>query len=150
MHVIKAENAWVCAKWQWNALDWCYWIALPASPVVQSSGTVLCVSLLIRTHLCVLTINPLHPLVILCAKVPYFVAGVLSVRPSQLERYIPTDLLDLKVVFKSDFGFYVIKKWVTIDFIDTMPIFIIWFNWNMMHSSGNKITLTTEGFVHSH
>ena len=33
----KSENAWVCAKWQWNALDWCYWIVLPASPVVQSS-----------------------------------------------------------------------------------------------------------------
>ena len=24
----KSENARVCAKWQWNALDWCYWIAL--------------------------------------------------------------------------------------------------------------------------
>ena len=32
----KSENARVCAKWQWNALDWCYWIALSASPVVQS------------------------------------------------------------------------------------------------------------------
>ena len=36
----KSENARVCAKWQWNALDWCYWIALPASPVVQSSNTL--------------------------------------------------------------------------------------------------------------
>ena len=24
----KSENARACAKWQWNALDWCYWIAL--------------------------------------------------------------------------------------------------------------------------
>ena len=24
----KSENARVCAKWQWNALDTCYWIAL--------------------------------------------------------------------------------------------------------------------------
>ena len=23
----KNENAWVCAKWQWNALNWSYWIA---------------------------------------------------------------------------------------------------------------------------
>ena len=22
----KNENGRVCAKWQWNALDWCYWI----------------------------------------------------------------------------------------------------------------------------
>ena len=49
----KRENARVCAKWQWNALDWCYWIALPASPVVQSSNTVSCVSLSFRTHPCV-------------------------------------------------------------------------------------------------
>ena len=53
----KSENARVCAKWQWNALDWCYWIALPASPVVQSSNTVSCVSLSFRTHPCVLTIE---------------------------------------------------------------------------------------------
>ena len=46
----KSENARVCAKWQWNALDWCYWIALPASPVVQSSNTVSCFSLSFRTH----------------------------------------------------------------------------------------------------
>ena len=46
----------MCAKWQWNALDWCYWIALPASPVVQSSNTVSCVSLSFRTHPCVLAI----------------------------------------------------------------------------------------------
>ena len=52
----KSENARVCAKWQWNALDWCYWIALPASPVVQSSNTVSCVSLSFRTHPCVLAI----------------------------------------------------------------------------------------------
>ena len=25
----------MCAKWQWNALDWCYWIAPQASPVMQ-------------------------------------------------------------------------------------------------------------------
>ena len=48
----KSENARVCAKWQWNALDWCYWIALPASPVLQSSNTVSCVSLPFRTHPC--------------------------------------------------------------------------------------------------
>ena len=53
----KSENARVCAKWQWNALDWCYWIALPASPVVQSSNTVSCVSLSFRTHPCVLSIK---------------------------------------------------------------------------------------------
>ena len=28
----KSENARVCAKWQWNALDWCYWV----NPVTQS------------------------------------------------------------------------------------------------------------------
>ena len=54
----KSENARVCAKWQWNALDRCYWIALPASPVVQSSNTVSCVSLSFRTHPCVLAIVP--------------------------------------------------------------------------------------------
>ena len=48
----KSENARVCAKWQWNALDWCYWIVLPASPLVQSSNTVSCVSLSFRTHPC--------------------------------------------------------------------------------------------------
>ena len=47
----------MCAKWQWNALDWCYWIALPALPVVQSSNTVSCVSLSFRTHPCVLAIK---------------------------------------------------------------------------------------------
>ena len=36
----KCESVPVCAKWQWNALNWCYWIALPASPDVQSSNTV--------------------------------------------------------------------------------------------------------------
>ena len=54
----KRENAWVCAKWLWNALDWCYWIAFPASPVVQSSNTVWCVSLSFRTHPCILAIEP--------------------------------------------------------------------------------------------
>ena len=34
----KSENTRVCAKWQWNARDWCYWIALPG---VQSSNTSL-------------------------------------------------------------------------------------------------------------
>ena len=53
----KSENAGVCAKWQWNVLDWCYWIALLASPVVQSSNTISCVSLSFRTHLCVLAIE---------------------------------------------------------------------------------------------
>ena len=53
----KSENARVCQKWQWNALDWCYWIALPASPVVQSSNTVSCVSLSFCTHPCVLAIE---------------------------------------------------------------------------------------------
>ena len=53
----KSENARVCAKWQWNALDWCYWIALPASPVVQSSNTVSCVSLSFHTHPCVIDIK---------------------------------------------------------------------------------------------
>ena len=52
----KSENARVCAESQWNALDWCCWIALPASPVVQSSNTVSCVSLSFRTHPCVLAI----------------------------------------------------------------------------------------------
>ena len=33
----KGGNARGWAKWQWNALDWCNWIAPPASPVVQSS-----------------------------------------------------------------------------------------------------------------
>ena len=50
----KSENARVCAKWQWNALDWCYWIALPASPVVPSTYTVSCVSLSFHKHTCVL------------------------------------------------------------------------------------------------
>ena len=45
-----------CAKWQWNTLDWCYWIALTASPVMQSSNTVSCVSLPFRTPPCVLAI----------------------------------------------------------------------------------------------
>ena len=53
----KSENARVCAKWQWKTLDWCYWIALPASPVVQSSNTVSCVSLSFRTHPCILAIQ---------------------------------------------------------------------------------------------
>ena len=53
----NSENARVCAKWQWNALNWCYWIALPASPVVQSSYTVSCVSLSFRIHPCVLAID---------------------------------------------------------------------------------------------
>ena len=56
----KSENAWVCAKWQWNALDWCFWIALPASPVVQTSNTVSCISLSFCTHLCVLAICQYH------------------------------------------------------------------------------------------
>ena len=57
----KSENARVCAKWQWNALDWCYWIARPASPGVQSSNTVSCVSLSFRTHPCVLAIKTHQP-----------------------------------------------------------------------------------------
>ena len=53
----KSENARVCAKWLWNALALCYWIAHPASPVMQSSNTISCVSLSFRTHPCVLAIN---------------------------------------------------------------------------------------------
>ena len=30
----KNQNARVCAKWQWKAVDWCYWIAFLASPGV--------------------------------------------------------------------------------------------------------------------
>ena len=52
----KSEDVRVCAKWQWNALDRCYWIALPASPGMQSSNTVSCVSLSFRTHPCVFAI----------------------------------------------------------------------------------------------
>ena len=59
----KSKNARVCAKWQWNALDWCYWIALAASPVVQSSNTLSCVSLSFHTHPCVLAICPFIKLV---------------------------------------------------------------------------------------
>ena len=62
----KSQNARVCAKWQWNTLDWCYWIALPASSVVQSSNTVSCVSLSFRTPLCVLAIKPTAPKPALC------------------------------------------------------------------------------------
>ena len=39
----------MCVKWQWNALDWCYWIA-------QSINTVSGVSLSFCTHPCVLAI----------------------------------------------------------------------------------------------
>ena len=53
----KSKNTWVCAKWQWKVIDWWYWIALPASSVVQSSNTVLCVSLSFHTHPCVLAIE---------------------------------------------------------------------------------------------
>ena len=54
--VWQKRERMVCAKWQGNALDWCYWIALPASPVVQSSNTVSCVSLSFHTHPRVLAI----------------------------------------------------------------------------------------------
>ena len=47
----------MCAKWQWNGLDWCYWIALQASLVVQSSNTRSCVPLSFRTHPCVLAMK---------------------------------------------------------------------------------------------
>ena len=59
----KSENVRVRTKWQWNALDWCYWIAFPASPVMQSSNTVWCISLSFRTHPCVLDIlsHPIYP-----------------------------------------------------------------------------------------
>ena len=53
----KSENARVCTKSQWNALDWCYWIALTASPVMQSSNTVSCVSRSFCRHPCVLAIK---------------------------------------------------------------------------------------------
>ena len=36
----KSKKVWVCAIWQWNSLNWCYCIALPASLVVQSSKEV--------------------------------------------------------------------------------------------------------------
>ena len=49
----KSKNVQGCARWQWNALDLCNWIALPASPVAQSSNTVSCVSMSCRTHPCV-------------------------------------------------------------------------------------------------
>ena len=46
----KSKNARVCLKWQWNALDWCYGIAPPASPVMQSSNTVsLCFTVISHT-----------------------------------------------------------------------------------------------------
>ena len=61
----KSKTSRVCAKWQWNALDWCYWNALPASLVVQSSNTVSFVSLSFRTHPCILTMLML-PDVLLC------------------------------------------------------------------------------------
>ena len=50
----------MCFKWQWNALNWRYWIALPASPVVQFGNTVSCVSLSFRTHQWVLAIQTAH------------------------------------------------------------------------------------------
>ena len=53
----KNENARVCAKWQWNALDCCYWIVQPVSSVVQSSNIVPCFSLPFRTNPCVLAID---------------------------------------------------------------------------------------------
>ena len=61
----KSENARMCAKWQWNTLDWCCWIALSASPVVQSNHTISCVSLSFLTHPCVIlshnTTEPIAP-----------------------------------------------------------------------------------------
>ena len=53
----KSAKARMCAKWQWSALDWCYWIALPASPVVWSSNTVSCGSLSFCTHPWILAIR---------------------------------------------------------------------------------------------
>ena len=50
-HLNSVRAQYICDK-----LDWCYWIALPASAVVQSSNTVSCVSLSFRTHPCVLAI----------------------------------------------------------------------------------------------
>ena len=43
----KSENARVCAKWQWNTLDCCYWIALLALYdliSIGNQGFPLCVS----------------------------------------------------------------------------------------------------------
>ena len=41
----------MCPIWQWNGpLEWCYCIALPVSPVVQSSNIAPCVSLMNCTH----------------------------------------------------------------------------------------------------
>ena len=66
----------MCAKWQWNALDWCYWIALPASPVVQSSNTVSCVSLSFRTQPCALAIISTWKAVIQCRRQPCRVKAI--------------------------------------------------------------------------
>ena len=46
------ENAQVCAKWRWNARDWCYWItqSRECNPVTP----VECISLSFHTHPCVL------------------------------------------------------------------------------------------------
>ena len=49
MYVIKNENARGCAKWQWNALDWCYCTYGFADAVAVS-----CLPLSFRTHPCVL------------------------------------------------------------------------------------------------
>ena len=46
----KRENARLCAKWSWNALDLCFHTAHPASPVVQSSETVSFHCHFVRTH----------------------------------------------------------------------------------------------------
>ena len=53
----KSDNARVYSKWQWNALEWRYRIALQALLVMQSSNTVSCVSMSFRTHPCGLAMN---------------------------------------------------------------------------------------------
>ena len=53
----KSEKARACAKWQRKSLDWCYRIAFPASPILQSCDTVSCVSQSFRAHPCVLAIG---------------------------------------------------------------------------------------------
>ena len=84
----KSENTRVCAKWQWNALDWCYWIALPASPVVQSSNTVSCVSLSFRTHPYVLAINT-NTMMTLWHGYSFWITGPLYMRGIKQLLWIP-------------------------------------------------------------
>ena len=106
----KSENVQVCAKWQWHALDWCYWIALPASLVVQSSNTVLCISLSFRTHLCLLAMKltplwrhhtvpsvPLHCCTPNICRLTYIIMMVADVLASTRCQAISNQHIDLTV-----------------------------------------------------